>query len=138
LKEAADLLTTETTWKMIEEIKTSLSINEELVFVEDITKQAEVSQFVGTVVERVRQFFLSTDNKPASNATIRDAIGTNRGTLAMVLYTTHKDEFEKIQIANTHIVHWRMVWDAYQFARGDNSNFSGGGEPAGDGDPIPF
>ncbi len=62
----------------------------------------------GTVFMRMVQFFKKRGNKPASNLEVREAVGASRGTVAMVLYNTHADYFEKIQVQGKKKTHWRL------------------------------
>lgn len=53
------------------------------------------SIFTGTVFERMVQFFNSRNNEPAKVSEIKKAIGSQRGAVAVVLCTTHKNKFER-------------------------------------------
>ena len=70
---------------------------------------ASSGRFEGTIYERMLQFFYSTGNAPASNREIRVAIGASRGTVAMVLYNTHPEDFTKVETPGSHIIRWKLV-----------------------------
>lgn len=77
--------------------------------------------FTGTIYERMVQFFLANNNRPASNSEIRTAIGSNRGTVAMVLYNTHSGDFVKSKRSGDHLIYWNMSDDAFERAISNTS-----------------
>ena len=92
IRAMGDLVNLETINQLVDQVTQSLNLGDD----NESDGESNVTRrsYAGTVVERVRHFFADTRNEPATNATIREAIGTSRGTLAMVLYSTHSDEFE--------------------------------------------
>lgn len=65
---------------------------------------------MGTIYERIVAFMKHHDNRPASVTEIRKALGANRGSVAMVLHSTHRDKFEKCppDEMQTHLPRWRL------------------------------
>lgn len=118
----ANLLTPETITRAIDEITRGLdgegnvqwrSASDDIPIDEEFDENSS-PQFTGTIAERMRAYFLSRNNLPATNAQIRKAIKSGRGTTAMVLYSTHANEYEKVKVEGTHLVHWRMADEAWK------------------------
>lgn len=93
-------------WEFIRELPASFIAEGE----EPATPPAtpKPSRYTGTVFERIVKYFTEHDNKPASNAQVREAIGSNRGTVAMVFYNTHPDRFKKVKQDGDHIIYWQL------------------------------
>ncbi len=68
------------------------------------------SKFKGKNYVRVLRFFLERNNEYATNMEIRRACGITRGSVAVVLYTTHADFFERKPLAqdDKKKVIWRL------------------------------
>jgi hypothetical protein len=49
-----------------------------------------------THYERILDYFVERNNQPATNQMIRTALSLSRGSVAMVLYKSHADDFERV------------------------------------------
>jgi hypothetical protein len=146
IRGVGDLATLETVNKLVDEITQGLNFGEIDTDEDDHSNNGPA--YTGTLIERVRHFFAHTRNHPATNATIRKAIGTSRGSLAMVLYSTHADEFERTTPSGTHLIHWELTAEALNAAYkeyggnpappGDDGDEYAAGASGEGGDAIPF
>ena len=64
--------------------------------------------------ERVRSFFLAKQNEWAEAPRIGEALNMSRGTVATVLWTSHRDSFEQAPVAGSiKKKKWRLKPEAY-------------------------
>lgn len=132
IRATCDLVSFETLAKMVDEITTGVDFKDKDAEAENQDENGPYQRsYTGTVIERVRQYFVNTGNMPSTNAEIREAINTSRGTLAMVLYTTHPDEFDRVVFDGTHLIHWQLTASAW-------ASYAPVAPGSGDGDNIPF
>jgi hypothetical protein len=100
-----------TVLELIQDLPSSVFVGDEVA---RLPEDAPLpSRYTGTVFDRMVQFFTGHDNEPASNAQIRKAIDSNRGTVAMVLYNTHAKLFDKIKKQDDHIIYWKLTKSFY-------------------------
>jgi hypothetical protein len=62
----------------------------------------------GTNFQRMVEFFHARNNHPATNHDIRTALNLSRGSVAVVLYNTHPDHFERLDDRVPNKVAWRL------------------------------
>ncbi len=91
--------------------------------------------YAGTHRDRVIDFFVRNGNRPASNLEIREAVGLNRGAVAVVLYG--KDSvFVKLDKDARGKVLWQLRRSEYEAKREIEGEPSGAIKPGGPDDPF--
>lgn len=67
-----------------------------------------------THFQRIAAFFVKAANQAFSTASLSVGVGLSRGAVTTVLYTTHRDKFEKSPAKGA--TRWRMTPNAFQDA----------------------
>lgn len=71
----------------------------------------------GNNFERIRDFFIANGNEWEQAPRIGEALGLSRGTVATVLWTSHRDNFERANVAGSlKKKKWRLTETTYKEA----------------------
>jgi hypothetical protein len=65
-----------------------------------------------TIFQRVADLFVRHRNYAVSTSTLLNGLKLSRGALSTVLYTTHRDSFEKLKVKNQN--RWRLKPEVYE------------------------
>ncbi len=78
-------------------------------------RAGSVSDPVKPHFQRIAEFFVNRDNHPAHNQMIQKATGLSRGAVAIVLYKSRADRFERVDLpSKPKKVWWKLKDDAFE------------------------